>query len=144
MRYVYAARLEAKHGTVIVSFRDLPEALSEGHDRTEALAQAVDCLDIALLFRLKEGAPIPKPSRALGGEVPIAASPAVAAKAAFARAFAESKLTRVALAERLGLRETEVRRMLDPNHGTKLDRLNEGMRALGRMLVIADEPADAA
>jgi antitoxin HicB len=63
---------------------------------------------------------------------------------AFVRAFRESGLTRVALAGRLGIGENEVRRMLDPNHGTKLERLNDGMRALGWRLVIADQSADAA
>ncbi|MEJ0013509.1 MAG: type II toxin-antitoxin system HicB family antitoxin [Bauldia sp.] len=144
MRYIFPARLESHRGTVIVSFRDLPEAITEGRDRTAALHEAIDCLDTALLFRIKEGAPMPSPSRLRAGEVAVAASPSIAAKAAFVRAFAESGLTRVALAAALGVRETEVRRMLDPDHGTKLDRLNEGMRALGRQFVIVDQPADAA
>lgn len=144
MRYVYPARLRAHEGTVIVVFRDLPEAITEGGDRADALVQATDCLDSALLFRLKEGASIPQPSRVQRGEVAIPASPAVAAKAAFIRAFERAGVTRVALAASLGVRETEVRRMLDPDHGTKIDRLGEGMRSLGRTLVITDEAAEAA
>lgn len=144
MNYVFPARLKAAGGTVVVSFRDLPEAITEGRDRNDALAEAIDCLDTALLFRLKEDAPIPDPSPPGRGEILIPASPGVAAKMAFARAFAKSGLTRVALAKKLGLRETEIRRMLDPDHGTKLDRLDMGMRALGRRLVVTDRPADAA
>ncbi len=144
MRYVYAARLKAREGTVIVSFRDLPEAITEGKNRADALAQGVDCLDAALLFRLKEGSPIPEPSPLQRGEVAVPASPAVAAKAAFIRTFGEAGLTRVALATRIGVAETEVRRMLDPDHGTKIDRLNAGMRGLGRALVVVDEKAEAA
>ena len=68
----------------------------------------------------------------------VPASLGVAAKAAFARAFAESGMTRVALAEELGLGETEIRRMLDPEHATKLDRLNQALPALGRRLVLGD------
>ena len=144
MRCVYPARLTKERGTVIVSFRDLPEALTEGKDRAGALAAAVDCLDVALLFRLKEGASIPEASRARAGEVAVPTSPSVAAKLAFVQAFAAARITRTALAGRLGLRETEIRRMLDPDHGTKLDRLDAGMRALGRRLVVTDQPADAA
>lgn len=144
MRYVYPASLEEHPDTVLVRFRDLPEAVTEGRTREAALSEAVDCLDVALLFRLKEKTAIPAPSRTEQGEVAVPASPSVAAKVAFIRAFTEASVTRVALAARLGLRETEVRRMLDPDHGTKLDRLNEGMRALGRRLVIADQSADAA
>ena len=144
MQYVYPARLEQHKGTTIVSFRDLPEAVTEGRSRAAALSEATDCLDVALLFRLKERAQLPAPTAARRGEVLVAASPHIAAKVALARAFADSGLTRVALAKRLGVRETEVRRMLDPDHGTRLERLNEGMRALGRQLVVADRPADAA
>ena len=144
MLCVYPARLTKERDTVIVTFRDLPEALTEGEDRAAALAAAVDCLDVALLFRLKEGAPMPASSRARAGEVPVPASPSVAAKVAFVQAFAAAKITRTALAGRLGLRETEIRRMLDPDHSTKLDRLDAAMRALGRRLVVTDQPADAA
>jgi antitoxin HicB len=144
MDFVFPARLKATGGTVVVSFRDLSEAITEGRDRNDALAEAIDCLDTALLFRLKEDAPIPEPSRPVRGEILVPASPGVAAKIAFARAFAQSGLTRVALAKKLGVRETEIRRMLDPDHGTKLDRLDRAMRALGRRLVVTDRPADAA
>jgi antitoxin HicB len=144
MRYVYPAHLKAAGGTVIVTFRDLPEAVTEGKDRADAVAQAADCLDAALLFRLKEGAAIPTPTRLQRDEVAIPTSPAVAAKAAFIKAFAAAGLSRVGLAARLGLAETEVRRMLDPDHGTKIDRLSDGMRALGRTLIIVDEESEAA
>ena len=125
-------------------FRDLPEALTSGRNRKEALAEAVDILDAALLFRLKEGSDIPEPSPPRRSEVGIAASPGVAAKIAFARAFRDSGMSRVALAKRLGTSETEIRRMLDPGHATKIDRLNAALRALGRRLVLGDEEADAA
>lgn len=144
MHYAYPARFDEHSDTIIVSFRDFPEAVTEGRNRAEALTEAADCLDAALLFRLKEGAEIPSPSKQRRAEVAVPASPGVAAKIAFARAFAESRLTRTALARRLGLRETEIRRMLDPDHATKLDRIDEAMRVLGRRLVIADQPADAA
>jgi len=41
------------------------------------------------------------------------------------------------LARRLGVDEKEVRRMLDPGHGSKLPRIAEAIEALGRHLRIA-------
>src|SRR5215475_6324966 len=108
MQYIYPAHLDAREETIIVSFPDLPEAITEGRTRAEALAEATDCLDVALLFRLKENGPIPLPSRPRTGEVFVPASPSVAAKVAFVRAFGASGMTRVALARLLDLRETEV------------------------------------
>ncbi len=143
MRYAYPVRLKQHPGTIIVTFRDLPEALTEGKDRNDALSSAVDCLDVALLIRLKRSEGVPRPSKLKRGEVVIPASPQVAAKVAFALAFKESGLTRVALAKRLGWAESEIRRLLDPNHATKLDRIDVALRALGRRLVVGDAPLAA-
>jgi antitoxin HicB len=143
MRYAYPARLKRYPDTIIVTFRDFPEALTEGKDRDDALASAVDCLDVCLLFRVKDGEVIPAPSAPKRGEVLIPASPQVAAKVAFVLAFRASGLTRVALAKRLGWAESEIRRLLDPNHATKLDRIDVALRALGRRLVVGDAPLAA-
>ena len=143
MRYAYPARLKQHPGTIIVTFRDLPEALTEGKDRDDAVSSAIDCLDVSLLFRLKDDESIPLPSKPKRGEVVVPASPQVAAKVAFVLAFKESGLTRVALAKRLGWAESEIRRLLDPNHATKLDRIDVALRALGRRLVVSDAPLAA-
>ncbi len=102
MRYAYPARLEpSDDGSILVTFRDLPEATTFGENIVDALGSATDCLDTALLIRLKRGEPVPEPSRAEPHEKIVPASLGVAAKAAFARAFAESGMTRVALAAEL-------------------------------------------
>ena len=51
-------------------------------------------------------------------------------------AFRESGLTRVALAERLGVNDRVVRRMLDPHHGTSVSRINDALRVLGNEVVL--------
>jgi antitoxin HicB len=143
MRYAYPARLKRYPDTIIVTFRDLPEAVSEGKDKADALREGSDCLDAALLFRVKDNEEIPVPSERKRGEVLVPASPQVAAKVAFVLAFRESGLTRVALANRLGWAESEIRRLLNPDHATKLDRIDVALRALGRRLVIGDAPLAA-
>jgi hypothetical protein len=45
-------------------------------------------------------------------------------------------MSRLALARELKLGETEVRRILNPDHRTKLDRLDEVARALGGRLEV--------
>ena len=68
----------------------------------------------------------------------------IVAKLAFIEAFKKSGMTRVALAERLGKVESEVRRMLEPYHRTKLDALEAGMKALGKRFRISVEDASSA
>ncbi|WP_137389999.1 helix-turn-helix domain-containing protein [Rhodoligotrophos defluvii] len=136
MLYGFPAILTPEEETIIVRFRDLPEAITEGATRAEAMAAAVDCLDVALLFRAREEEPIPEPSPKARGEVVVAPSPAVAAKLILRQAFVESGLSQSELARRIGVGETEVRRMLDPDHATKIDRLDRALRVLGRRLVV--------
>ena len=60
-----------------------------------------------------------------------------AAKAALYVAMREAGVSKMELARRLGVDEKEVRRMLDPGHGSKLPRIAEAIEALGRHLRIA-------
>ena len=61
-RYHYPVELTPEEdGGLIVSFPDLPEALTCGADRLEALAEAADCLEEALAGRITERMEIPTP-----------------------------------------------------------------------------------
>ena len=44
----------------------------------------------------------------------------------------DAGISRVELARRMGLNEKEVRRMLDPYHGTRSERLEQALAVLGR------------
>ncbi|HEY0854670.1 MAG TPA: type II toxin-antitoxin system HicB family antitoxin [Devosia sp.] len=139
----YIAKFAPDDGGLLVTFPAVPEAITGGADEAEAIANAIDALEVALLTYAKDGLPLPVPTskRPAADERAIVPSAATAAKLAFITAFAESRLTRVALAAQLGKAEGEVRRMLDPYHATKLPALEAGLRALGKRLVVTVEAA---
>jgi len=56
-------------------------------------------------------------------------------------AMKEQGVNNSELARRLKVRETVVRRMLNPDHATKPERLQTALAALGKHLVIAVEDA---
>ena len=100
MRMAYPAKFEHDEDRrVLVTFRDLPEAHTDGADMAEALAEAADCLDSVLSFRMKYREPILAPSKARKGEVEIAPSATVAMKAALHMAMTDRNLTTRALAK---------------------------------------------
>ena len=137
MQFIYPANLDrAAPAEVVVRFRDLPECLTSGTDTQDALAAAADALEEALAGRIDDGEPIPAPSDSEPGEYGVPVPPGMAAKAALAIAFRESGLTRVAFADALGIDEKAVRRMLDPRHGTSLDRIDKALRSLGRRIAV--------
>jgi len=64
-QFVYPAILtpDAKDGGFVVTFVDLPEAITQGETEGEALREAADCLEEAMANRIVTGLPIPPPSR---------------------------------------------------------------------------------
>ena len=145
MKFLYSAQLKRTGpDEVVVSFRDLPECLTSGADEVEALMEAGDALEEAIAGRIDDGEPIPAPSLALPGERAVAVPAEMAAKAALALAFRTSRMTRVALADRLGVDDKVVRRMLDPRHGTSVGRINDALRVLGCEVILEMRDASAA
>jgi antitoxin HicB len=140
--FVFHAEFEpgAKRG-IVVTFPDVPEAITQGDDMADASAMAEEALGTALLSYLARGLSLPKAKSRGRGLVPVAVAPDVAAKLAVLEAFAEAGVSKVELARRLGKDEKEVRRILDPRHPTKLPALTEALRVLGKRLVVAVENA---
>jgi antitoxin HicB len=123
-------------GGYVVTFPDLPEAITQGHDAGDALGQAADALEEAIAGRIRRGDDIPQPSRPRRGQhlVPVPAQ--TAAKAALYLALREAGLSKLQLAARLRCDEKEVRRLLDPRHPSKLPRLQAALAALGKRLAV--------
>jgi antitoxin HicB len=65
----------------------------------------------------------------------------VAGKLALYLTMREQKITNSDLARRLGVRETVVRRMLDPDHATKSEKLQAALSVLGKRMVVALDDA---
>ncbi len=135
---MYPARLrpEPVEGGFVVTFADLPEATTQGEDVEDALHEAADCLDEAIVNRMVMGLPIPLPSGVEQGCYPVLLAAHRAAKAALYLALQEARMTKAGLAKRLGCDEKEVRRLLDPRHPSKLPRLEAALAVTGRRLVV--------
>ena len=133
--FVWPAKLEDQEdGHVLVTFVDFPDALTEGDDHADALDQAPDCLEEAIAIRLIEGEDIPAPSRRRAGTVLVPLAPLFAAKTALYLAMREQGVNNTRLAERMGCDEKEIRRLLDPRHGSKIERIDAALRQLDRRL----------
>lgn len=138
--YVYQALLEpGDEGAIVVTFPDVPEAITEGDTHAHALTMAEDALGAALLAYAEIERPLPEPRE--HGLLPVAVAADVAAKLAVIEAFQASGLTKTDLALRLAVHESEVRQILNPRHATKMPRLMQTLRAMGRRLVVRSEAA---
>ena len=140
-RYSYPIDLHKERGGgYSVTFPDFDEAFTDGDTLAEAVAEAADCLEEALASRIarSEDVPAPSPARGRPAAVPGAV---LAAKAALYEALRERRLSISAFAAAMGVQESEVRRMIDPRHTTKIGRLEEALACLKKRLVITVEEA---
>ncbi len=124
-----------------VRFPDLPEALTGGTDLDDTREQAADCLAEALAGRIKRGDEIPRPGKLKRGQHSISVPLYLAPKLALYLAMRDKGMRNTELAKRLGVSETVVRRMLDPKHTTKPERIQAALNELGRRIVITFEDA---
>jgi antitoxin HicB len=124
-----------------VWFPDLPEALTGGADLDDTLVEAADCLAEAIAGRIVRGDGIPVPSKLKRGQYAIGVPLYLAPKLALYLAMREGGMRNTELAKRLGVSETVVRRMLDPKHNTKPERIQAALAALGKRIVVGFEDA---
>jgi antitoxin HicB len=137
MPYSYPARLEPdEEGRLVVHFPDLPEALTDGADEAEALAEASDCLSTALAARIVNNEDIPPPSRPRRGQCLVAPEATMALKAALYSALRARKMTIADLARRLGIDDRKAARLLDPRATSGLTGLEAALSALGYAIAI--------
>ena len=96
-RLVWPADLERQEdGSILVSFPDIPEALTEGATEAEALIEAQDCVIAALGGYVEGRHPIPAPSP-VRGRTSVALPVLVAAKIALYDAMHEQGVSNTAL-----------------------------------------------
>lgn len=124
----------ADEGGFVVTFRDIPEAITQGDDESEADEMAADALLTAMDFYFEDGRPVPPPSAAREGERLVALPLSVSAKALLLNEMLAQKVRPVDLARLLGVQRQEVNRIVDLGHITKIDTLAAALKALGRDL----------
>ena len=127
--------IPAEEGGFIVNFPDLPNGWSQGETRVEALAQAEDLLDEMILGKMAHNEDVPRPSPRK--RRPVVALPALTgAKFEAYRAMRAAGLNKRQLAERLGWQPSQVTRLFDGRHASRLDQIEAALNALGRRLVV--------
>jgi len=136
-RYGFPARLAPdEEGRLVVHFPDLPEALTDGADKAEALAEAADCLSEALAGRINRGEDIPPPSRLRRGQHWVVPDPTMALKAALYSALRARKMSVADLARRLGIDDRKAARLVGPRASGRLSSLESALSSLGYSIAI--------
>jgi antitoxin HicB len=137
--YRYFAELQPDDGSLMVTFPDVPEAITFGADRREALRMGAEALGLALRGYLADDRPLP-PRRAEGALM-LAPHADDTLKIALVETFRDSGLSVDAFRERLGVKDWEAAALLDPDRINDIDEMEDALAALGQRLRITVEAA---
>jgi antitoxin HicB len=141
--FVYPAKFTTgSDGRVLLEFTDLARVATDGKDEREAMEEAMDALGSDLSIRLSRHEDIPSASAPKRGQRLVPVPLWLAPKLALYLAMRDQGVSNLELGRRLGVHEKGVRRMLDPEHATKAEKIQAALAALGKQMTV--EVRDAA
>ncbi len=94
--------LDKEKGGFVVTFKDIPEAITQGETETEALENAQEALEVALDFYFDDKRPVPTPSSPKRRQKTIEFSASLSAKVILLNEMIAQDVRSVELARRLG------------------------------------------
>ncbi len=134
----YPVILSLDDGMVLVTFPDVPEAITFGADQDEALRHAVDALETALSFYVDDRKALPVPST-MEGLPTVRPSALECIKLGVYQEMMVQGIRKSELARRLGWKGPQVDRLFDLGHASRLDQLEAAAKALGRHIEVTLE-----
>jgi antitoxin HicB len=129
--------------TVMVTFPDIPEAVTFGDDEDDARSNAVDALETMLAAYITDRRDIPSPSPARGRPT---VSPTLLGelKLAVYRAMRERGWRKADLARQMGLNPRQIDRLLDLRHGSSVSQVEQALAVCGKRASIGMKELKAA
>ncbi len=144
MRYVYPCDFtpDAEEGDgFVVTFPDIPPAITGAKTFKESIILAEDALVVALSIYVDGQRELPAPSPRAEGQELIGVQPLIAAQLDLYAAMQEQNISPADLAARLGAGESAVKRLLTLDYQTPIGQVLTALEAVGRQLVVEDKAA---
>ena len=129
--FKYPATITKDGRDLLVTFRDVPEAITFGKTESDALSKAVDALETGLSFYVDARKPLPKPSKAKRGQKLVSPSALESAKLGVYQAMMNQGIKKAELARRLGWHMPQIDRLFDLKHSSKFDQIEAAATVLG-------------
>ena len=137
MIYAYPCELTPDEDRgLVVTFPDVPQAITGGRDRAEALTMAEDALATALVGYVHAQWEIPTPSQPVAGQELVAVPTVVAAKLELYSAMHAQRVSNAELASRLEISESAVQKLIDPERNSPIAQVQKALQAVGRSLMV--------
>ena len=144
MQYVYPCDFtpdEEEGDGFVVTFPDVRGGTTGGKTFKESIILAEDCLVVMLGAYIDCQEELPTPGPWAKGQELITVQPLIAAQLDLYTAMREQGITTADLAQRLNLREAEVKKLLILDYRTSIGKVVEALEAVGCKPAVADKVA---
>lgn len=122
----------------IVTFKDVPEAITEIWSMDEFEKTATDCLITAIDFYIEDRRKFPLPVEVNAKDKDFVYLPvSVMAKVLLLNTMVESNIRPVDLAKEMQITPQDVTRILNSKHTTKIDTIAHALKVLGKQLQVS-------
>ena len=121
-------------GGFVVTFVDIPEAITQGDTQAQALEAAKVALESALDFYFEDKRAVPPPSKAKRGQHVVELAASLSAKVLLLNEMVTQNVRPAELARRLNTSPQEVNRLTNVKHTTRIDGIAAALQALGKHL----------
>jgi antitoxin HicB len=132
----YPVNLRKDGEYILVTFPDIPEAITQGDNRNHALEMAKEALELAMEFYFEDRRPVPAPSKAKRGQAVVELSASLSAKVLLLNEMLQQKVRPAELARRLNTTPQEVNRLTNLHHTSRIDGIALALKALGKTMEI--------
>ena len=141
MKFPVTLTRDETDGGFVVTFRDIPEAITQGETVEDALVMAKDALETAKEFYFEDKRCVPAPSKPKRGqhtiELPASQPVSLSAKIWLLNEMVAQKIRPAELARRLNTTPQQVNRLTNLRHTTRIDAIAAALHAMGRQLEIS-------
>jgi antitoxin HicB len=132
----YPVRITREGRFFLAEFPDVPEAHTSGETKEECLRFALEALESGFIAYMSDRKDIPAPSRIKHGadfvELPVLAE----AKVTLYQAMRQAGMRKADLARHLGWQKSQVDRLLDLRHDSRIDQIEQAFAVLGKRIWI--------
>ena len=137
MKFPVTLTRDETDGGFVVTFRDIPEAITQGETVEDALVMAKDALETAMEFYFEDKRCVPAPSKPKRGQHTIELPASLSAKIWLLNEMVAQKIRPAELARRLNTTPQQVNRLTNLRHTTRIDAIAAALHAMGRQLEIS-------
>ena len=137
MKFPVTLTADKVDGGFVVTFKDIPEAITQGETVEDALVMAKDALETALEFYFEDKRCVPAPSKPKRDQHTIELPASLSAKVWLLNEMVTQNMRPAELARRLKTTPQQVNRLTNLRHTTRIDAIAAALHAMGRQLEIS-------